>query len=383
MAKERGIPGESDDANLSIVRADNGGETIRLTWSDGTADAFHAIWLRDNCTCPQCRHPDNDQRLFDVTDLPHGIIVTSATLGGDGALEVTFGPDGHCSRFEPVWLRRYVNPVPGTERRLWGQELSDSLPVSDFRQAAKDPKALAGWLEHLATLGLAILTNVPRESGAVTRVAEVFGHVRETNYGRLFDVRAEPDPTNLAFTGLGLPVHTDNPYRDPVPGLQLLHCLDADAEGGDTVVVDGFNAAETLRRESPEAFSMLSQHSVPFRFRDGTVDLQARAPFIELNAAGALRAVRYNNRSVAPFDLSPEVLPGFYAAYRRFAEILQQPQLQVSFCLEPGNLFIVDNERVLHGRRGYEGQRHLQGCYADKDALHSRRRLLKASGAKP
>ena len=36
---------------------------------------------------------------------------------------------------------------------------------------------------------------------------------------------------NLAYTSLALPVHTDNPYRNPVPTLQLLHCIASDATG--------------------------------------------------------------------------------------------------------------------------------------------------------
>ena len=47
--------------------------------------------------------------------------------------------------------------------------------------------------------------------------------------------------------------------------------------------------------------------------------------------------------------------------------------------LEAGDLFIVDNRRVLHGRTAYDptgGTRHLQGCYADIDGLHSTIRVL-------
>ena len=47
----------------------------------------------------------------------------------------------------------------------------------------------------------------------------------ETNYGRQFEVRTEINPTNLAYTGMGLQAHTDNPYRDPVPTIQVLYCL--------------------------------------------------------------------------------------------------------------------------------------------------------------
>ena len=41
--------------------------------------------------------------------------------------------------------------------------------------------------------GFARLTSVPAVSGAVCEVVTLFGHVRETNYGRWFDVRAEVD----------------------------------------------------------------------------------------------------------------------------------------------------------------------------------------------
>ena len=50
----------------------------------------------------------------------------------------------------------------------------------------------------------------------------------------------------------------------------------------------------------------------------------------------------------------------------------------MTFKAGPGDLFIVDNQRVLHGRKtvGGSGRRHLQGCYADKDSLLSTLRVL-------
>ena len=80
---------------------------------------------------------------------------------------------------------------------------------------------------------------------------------------------AEVDPVNLAFTGLALSVHTDNPYRDPVPGIQMLHCLENNAEVGDTVLVDGFEAAGRLREEDREAFEILARTWVTFSYRSG------------------------------------------------------------------------------------------------------------------
>ena len=45
-------------------------------------------------------------------------------------------------------------------------------------------------------------------------------------------VRVTATPSNLAYTGLPISPHTDNPYRDPVPTVQLLHCLSNAVDGG-------------------------------------------------------------------------------------------------------------------------------------------------------
>src|SRR5262249_61700448 len=134
-------------------------------------------------------------------------------------------------------------------RRLWDKSLAANLPTGRYAEVAQGGRALAAWLAHVRDCGFALLTGVPAESGMVCRVIELFGCVRETNYGRLFDVVSVENPANLAYTGLALGNHTDNPYRDPVPQLQLLHCLAAAEEGGESIAVDGYLAAERLRRE--------------------------------------------------------------------------------------------------------------------------------------
>jgi gamma-butyrobetaine dioxygenase len=63
----------------------------------------------------------------------------------------------------------------------------------------------------------------------------------------------------------------------------------------------------------------------------------------------------------------------YYAAWRHYAEIIEDPAMEVAFKLVQGESFVVDNTRVLHARKGYsgEGSRWLQGCYPDKDGLYS------------
>ena len=104
------------------------------------------------------------------------------------------------------------------------------------------------------------------EDGAPLRIIDRFGYVRETNYGRHFKVRSQVNPTNLAYTGLGLQAHMDNPYRDPLPTLQILYCLESSASGGDNMVVDGFAAAQRLRDENTDMFDVLADHCARFTY---------------------------------------------------------------------------------------------------------------------
>ena len=259
---------------------------------------------------------------------------------------------------------------------MWGAEIQDDLPVSRHSEVVAGGAALRDWLRAVDELGFAILTGCPTEPGTVTRVAELFGFVRETNYGRLFDVKTVVDPKNLAYTGLGLGAHTDNPYRDPTPTLQLLHCLASSADGGENTLVDGFRVVQDLTRDDLE---LLARSPIRFRYADAEAELETETPVISLDPRGETEAVHYNTRSAQPFALPDGLVGPYYGAYQRFGRMLEAPEYRIQFKLAPGDLFIVDNLRVLHGRTAYAatgGERHLQGCYADRDGLRSRLAVL-------
>ena len=325
---------------------------------------FHPLWLRDNCQCSDCRH-ESGQRLLDTRLLPDDLSVV--TVNG---YKVSFS-DGHTSVFDPAWLRANAGDAPSSTRRLWGAEIQDELPMGWYDEVSAGGEPLRRWLASVDEFGFAILTDGPTEPETVTRTAELFGFVRETNYGRLFDVKTVVNPTNLAYTGLGLGAHTDNPYRDPTPTLQLLHCLASSADGGENTLVDSFHVAQDL---PPDDFDVLARTPIRFRYADADTDLEAETPVISLDARRGVQAVHYNTRSAQPFRLPPDAVGRYYDAYQRFGRMLEEPGYRIQFKLDAGDLFIVDNLRVMHGRTGYAasgGERHLQGCYADRDGLRS------------
>ncbi len=363
------------------------GDVVTLANGSDTA-RFHAIWLRDNAWDEHTRAPGNGQRLIALRDIDAGVHVTAARVEG-GQLHLTFAPEGRSIAYDPAWLMahsydRAQDHAPGwlaDGAEAWDARLMSDVPTGDFAAVQGDPEARRDWLAQIVRYGFAKLQNGPVEDGALFKVVDLFGHVRETNYGSKFEVRTEINPTNLAYTGLGLQAHTDNPYRDPMPTVQVLYCLESTAEGGENMVVDGFAAARRLRAESPEWFDVLSQHCARFEYAGTGVRLQSRRPMIELDPDGALRAVRFNNRSAAAItDVPFDVMPAYYAAYRRLGEIIDDPSMEVSFRLEPGESFLVDNTRVLHARKGYSGTgtRWFQGCYADMDGVRSTLAALQA-----
>ena len=345
--------------------------------------ALPAIWLRDNCECLECRDPHSGQKLLKVTDLPDYVSIGAVESTDDGFL-VSFLPDGHRSEFPKEWL---ASPTPSTEpgrsedaKSLW--RVGDLDPTTQHAQWSAycdDPEVRLRVLRAITRL----LHGTPVEEGAVLNVAATFGYVRETNYGELFDVRVEANPNNLAFTGAAIPPHTDNPYRDPVPTVQLLHCISNDVEGGESGLVDGFEAAATLRDEDLHAFEVLSSTSVTFAWSDATTSLHAHRPMIELDPLGQIRTVRFNNRSLQTLRLEAERLAEYYDAFRHFARILDRHELMYEFRLDAGDCVIFDNTRILHARTAFQesssGTRHLQGCYADLDGLESTIAVLERS----
>jgi gamma-butyrobetaine dioxygenase len=384
----------------AAVRVEGDGRVLRVAWSDGLEARFHAEWLRDCSLDPTTRDARNGQRLITIGAVACDVRVVGARVervggaadgvaGGD-AIVCDFSDGLRGAAFTLEWLRtrRYDRPCEARvagwvrrEARPWrAADLAGCVHEADLAALRRDDAVRADWLDAMVRDGVARVTGVPRESGAVCDVVGVFGFVRETNYGRWFDVKASVNPANLADTNLGLQAHTDNPYRDPVPTVQVLACLENDVAGGVSTVVDGWAVARDLAARDPKGFAVLA--SLPARWHwegDGRTVLAAKRPVIELGPDGELLAVRWNSRSAAPMlDADFDEMPRWYAAYRAMSRMVDDPAYAVSFRLEPGEAFVVDNTRVLHARTAFSGggTRWLQGCYADMDGVRSARAVL-------
>jgi gamma-butyrobetaine dioxygenase len=264
--------------------------------------------------------------------------------------------------------------LPTVRQQVW-RATDPAPPVHDYGAVMAEPTARLACLRQVLSHGYARVTGVPQVPGTVATFLSRFGPVRETNYGVLFDVRVRPDPANLADSALALMPHTDNPYRATPPDLQVLHALAVAPGGGETWLVDGLAVVEHLRRAAPDALALLAEVPVRFAWADATWRLATVEPVISLSRDGALQRLRVNSRSFdRPIEPDPVRRAAWWGAWGRLEACLADPAFARTFVLNAGELVIMDNRRVLHGRTGFAGaagERHLQGAYADIDGLTS------------
>ena len=356
--------------------------SLHVVFDDGLEADFPFIWLRDND--PTGFHPETQERAFELTSVALDIAPETVEPNGS-ALHIRWPGAAAPSAFDLGWLRAHRSgarrPDPaGLPPAPWRGDLGAAgVPRAAADEILASDAALLDWLIATQAMGLSIVDGLADRIDAGTEVAERIGHLRETNFGLTFEVQSKPNPNNLAYTAVALPLHTDLTNQELPPGFQFLHCLANEATGGGSLFCDGYAIAEDLRAQDPEAFELLSTVSVPFRFHDATTDIRSRKRVIELDEDGAVREICFNAHLADIPDLEPELMVAYYRAYRRFMEMTRSDDYVISLRLAAGEMVVFDNRRVLHGRGAFDpstGFRHLHGCYVDRGEFESRIRVL-------
>lgn len=356
---------------------------VHLRRGDATA-VLHPQWLRHRSTEPGQLDETNRQRLFTPVDVDVELTVVSCTAVGD-VLDTTFS-DGHRAHLDLPAIERALgwrnDPEEPPAAIPWTAPLAE-FPYVDwggitFDPATQDLEAVIEFLSAFFRHGYVVLRNTPAEVGTVAKVADRLGYIVGQNFGWVFDVEAKPAPTDLAYTAIELRAHSDEPYRQPVPGIQMLHCICNEAPGGDSTLVDGLAAANALLAEHPDWHAALVGTEVEWRYDMGSDTVVNRGHILEYDRHGRYTQIRTNNKLDEPIVRPGVDLSAFYAGRRWLAECANDPAHQVTFRLEPGDIMFMDNHRALHGRTAFapsQGRRHLQGCYIEHDGPDTMYRL--------
>ena len=339
---------------------------------------LHSLWLRERLIGDDFVDQNNLQRLYEPSLINENLLIKDLIIE-DKFLNVTFtdGVNGKINIDEIYDEINSIDCIP--EKKIW--EKNDKLQVFDNNKIYQDKNNLIEMLNSFYEYGYVIIENTKAEENEVINFAEKLGPVRTTNWGKLFNVISKPNPNDLAYTALELKSHSDNPYRKPVPGIQLLHCIANESTGGDSSLVDGFSVAEHLKLNHRDFYEILTKTSVIFKFTDVDVILENKSKLIELDSDGNFKQISFSGRLDYVPLLNDKHLDIFYKARKCMYELCNSDQFKINFRLSKGMIAMFDNLRTLHGRTKFDpntGFRHLQGCYIDHDATEGKlRRLLK------
>lgn len=329
-------------------------------------------WVRDHSRDPTSYDADTAQRLVDTFAIGSDLRARHIELVDDIVTVEWHGSTP--ASVVPSDVIAEAMSVPDPPARLWHRG-SDTGVTPVARADLDDESSRARWLDTIAEAGFAVVTDLPRGRDAVASLVSRIGYVRRTVFGDIWTLErtatAHPDS---AYGEETLEPHTDGSYSHDAPGLQLFVCQQRTGDGGESVLVDGFAVAETLRETAPELFSTLTTVSVPGQYVEPGVHLRASRPTIRLDEAGAVEQVTFNNYDRAPFHLPPDRLHGWYEAYAAFHELVVDRSRWWVRRLEPGDALVVDNWRCLHGRMAFSGTRIFEGCYLNHEDFESARR---------
>lgn len=384
---------------------------------DSVTKPIHPVWLRDACPCSQCVNPSTTQKNFQSTDIPPDIKTASVERLENEDVKITWendvpGFESHVSIYPKAFFdtNRYIStqrPDRSAALRyyVWNRsQIEQNLKFATYEQWMSDDDYFGRAILDLQDSGIFIVRGVPDTETAVEDLAKRMGPIRDSLYGRTWDVKSVPDAKNVAYTQTHLGLHMDLLYMADPPGFQFLHCLQNSCEGGESIFADAFAAAAQL---CDEDFARLDRAKMLFHYRNAgehyyhshhifeTFQSPLKGLDKDTEPKGVfgyhrrpwLKAINYSPPFQAPVQGPVAYSTKDYADMMRplrvFAKLVEAPRNLFEYKLSPGECVIFNNRRILHGRKQFEavgGQRWLKGAYVDTDAFESRLRTTIESG---
>lgn len=332
---------------------------------------LHARWLRDNCQCAKCVHPSTKQKLHSSGKIQVDIQPQRVEVIGKD-LKVNW-IDGHESIYTYKWLAHHSVPFKplisspiSWNRKIYTNKF-EKVQFSDFMTDQGYRRVLG----QIRDYGLAFLTNVPSEEHIVESVAEKFGVIRDSFYGRSWNVKNDPQSVNIAYTSLELGLHMDLLYFEAPPGLQLLHCLENSVTGGESIFSDAFRSVDVLRKDHKAEYKILSTIPVLYHYKNDGRHFEYQHITIQEDINDGYH-IYYSPPFQGPLRASHTDLTDFYQAFTVFESLLEEKDNQFEYLMQPGDLALFANRRVLHGRQAFDpstGDRWLRGSYVEWDSV--------------
>ena len=405
---------ESSVIALSFSNASGGSSSdvlLKIDWSDGHSSVFDVDWLMSKFLNPSSssthisKHPVSRHESYPPKvqwgSKQHGQAV------GPGIFDLHL--DASVS-FIDVVSSSSLSGVHSSLSKIYkyGILLVTDVPSQKSHIAAFAAALSGGSQKRYATQSLlpTYWSSSPSFRGTVNLFSlddSVTDGPLPNLYGKLWStVTSDSAPgasvADSAYTSDALPVHTDMTYYAHPPGLQVFSMLSPSLVGGESLFVDGLSVAERLRKTDLQAFNTMCEVEHTYRCTDDASGwhLEAKGPIIKAERGNGLSGhpyekfgkvlqIRHNDLdrlpTLPPNDIlskpdNDKDVQRFYKrvdrALNKWNELLHSDEFRYVIPLKAGEMVVVANQRVLHGRQCFTMARSVQGTYVGQDDLDSR-----------
>ena len=310
--------------------------SLSVKFKDDTVENYPNIWLRDHAKDEQNWDRRSHQRKTNAGSLDLDIKIKQAIVKNKGQnVEILWSDMISSVTYSSEYLFKHVlkNNNKKFKYSLWKkQQIKEDIFLS-YQDIIKN-SGFKIFLEKIYKFGFCVINNCEIKPETIEVIANKIGYVRQSIFGGLWEFESNQDMADSAYTQEELKPHTDATYSYDAPGLQLLLCCDYKAKGGESILVDGFKIAQTIKKKDKELFNLLSSIQVPGKYTGDGVILEAKRPIFRLNN-NELIQVSFNNYDRAEFRLDELQTLRFYRAIKIFDNLINKPEFQWRHILKP------------------------------------------------
>ena len=342
-----------------------------------TIQQFSYRWLRYNCICPRCRDTQTARYTRTSFELPlDAFKLVTCTMLKD-AVEFKW-EDGHVGCV-PLSQMEEIGGVRSTGTDLYAalgtKYLWNSfVPRDDVFDDSEQSYLPSSLNQAINKYGLAKINSVPLQDTdhviqqvfsmlnlplAVSADGICSGGFKHSIHSSI----KTPHPNSLQFIAGkfdSIPCRNEYVYlMGDAADFSCSLCVENSVIGGQLKFIDGYAAAYRMKRSSLQT---LMQTRVMFR-EGGRVSYK---PVITVDR-GTVKICYAATFMEMPVVASASELDRFFEALNEFEKVLDDPSIQISIDIKPGDLVIWDNRRLLSGRGSIytaEGQRYIVSCRA-------------------
>lgn len=264
--------------------------------------------------------------------------------------------------------------LPGSKYRCNLFSIKQRIPISSPADILKQKQEI---IDTVHKFGYVILSqkNIETTDLGFQMICEHFGHIQNRQGAKNGISRVVSKCSNIKtdalISNVKLFPHTDGVYLDGIsnntgeirrivpPKYVILECITPADIGGETILIDGKELLQSIINIKPLVKTLFARELTFFR-REFSVN---RVPVFQKTKKNRF-TIRYcyDDEMAAP--------KAMLRCLNQFNnEFVLNSKYHTSCKLKKGDVLIVDNKRMLHGRTEFDGERDLRKAWINDDDL--------------